>query len=818
MAKIQVKAQQRRFPVAPNLYGLFFEDINRSADSGLYPEMLRNRSFEDSIVPDGCKLSEDKMTFTSPTGWVCEFAHGEGKQAWIDADQIPPTDIPAWYADGAEMTLERANTLNLKRRAALNVKFADGGCIRNTGYVGVSVEAGKAYEFYMFAASVGDPASLTVSVESKDGTVYAAKSFRVAHGYAKYACTFVSAGTDCDAVFVIRAEKACEMLFGFTSLMPADTYNGHGMRIDLMEKLAGMKPKFLRFPGGCIVEGFSEESVMRFSKTVGPVWERPTHWNLWNYRTTNGLGFHEYLQICEDLDLEPLYVFNCGMTCQARIAAFLSDDLVRDLLEEAKNALEYARGSIRTKWGALRAKMGHPEPFRMTYLEIGNENGGPEYNKRYEQCYRELKALYPDIKFVSNTHTERDGLPTEIADEHFYSTPEFFAENMHRYDSYPRSGPEIFVGEFAVTNTYTAQLRAAAAEAMFMIGMEHNQDVVRLESYAPLFENVHYKSWNPNLLVFNNHQSYCIPSYYSWKLFGSHRGQYVVESDYDSERVYRRYSGVPFLFADAGTKFRAAMLNGKPVNFIDGILGSAKAEGDGFVMLPGTEEQAPKGRMAQDPKRVEEFMSRTFLTADAPASDAASFSVEVLVEEGKSLRFGISASRKDGSAEDSHTLTLFRGMTWFVENGKTFVRDGVLWHGDWYLGTTDAAVKVGEYNTFAYEADPTGGRLYINGALVGTYTIPNYQKTVAVALEDGEDVIVKLVNFSEKAEPVEIALDCGVQSEYEIHRVSGNAEDANSFENPENVHDVTLTGTGASQQFTYEAPAYSVNVLVLKRS
>ena len=396
MGKINVKTKEKRFPIAPHLYGLFFEDINRSADGGLYPEMIRNRSFEDSIVPDGCKYSEDKKVFTSPTGWVCEIYGGEGKQQWIDDAGLAPTDIPAWYAEGAEMTLNYTDTLNIKRRAALDVAFTEGGRIYNVGFVGHSDEACNGYDFYMFAKGVGGKAEITVSVESRDGAIYFSKDFTIADsGYAKYSTGLVSSGTDNNAIFVIRAKKACAVRFGFTSLMPSDTYNGHGMRPDLMKLLGDMKPKFFRFPGGCIVEGFTTESMMRFSKTVGPVWERPTHWNLWNYRTTNGIGFHEYLQICEDLDLEPMYVFNCGMTCQVRCPSFLSDDYVRELIEDVKNAIEYATGSVSTKWGSLRAAMGHPAPFKLTYVEIGNENWGPEYNERYEKFYSELKALYP---------------------------------------------------------------------------------------------------------------------------------------------------------------------------------------------------------------------------------------------------------------------------------------------------------------------------------------------------------------------------------------------------------------------------------------
>jgi len=823
MGKINVKTKEKRFPIAPHLYGLFFEDINRSADGGLYPELIRNRSFEDSIVPDGCKYSEDKKVFTSPTGWVCEIYGGEGKQQWIDDAGLAPTDIPAWYAEGAEMTLNYSDTLNIKRRAALDVTFNEGGRIYNVGFVGVSVEAGKGYDFYMFAKGVGGKADVTVSVESRDGAVYFSKDFTIADsGYAKYNAGFVSSGTDHNAIFVIRAKKACAVRFGFTSLMPADTYNGHGMRTDLMKLLRDMKPKFLRFPGGCIVEGFTTESMMRFSKTVGPVWERPTHWNLWNYRTTNGLGFHEYLQICEDLDLEPMYVFNCGMTCQARCPSFLSDDYIRELLEEAKNAIEYATGSVSTKWGSLRAAMGHPAPFKLTYVEIGNENWGPEYNERYEKFYRELKALYPHLKFISNTHTERDGLPTEIVDEHFYNTPEFFAENMDRYDSYPRSGPEIFVGEFAVTSGgYNARLRAAVAEAMFMVGLEKNQDIVKLASYAPLFENVHYKSWDPNLLVFNNHQSYGIPSYYVWKLFANHRGTDVLTTEYEGERIYRPYCGAPSIIGRPGVKYRNARYNGKPIEFADSIIGGVNVNGDEFETTKATEDQLPPG-LADNPRRAEEFYSNCFITIKGDGTENYTYEVEAFAEEGKPLYFGIHTSKRPESEirDDMPAFMQYKGISWIIEDGKSYVKDEHMRWGQRFTAPVPVSLKYGEYNTFKCEVTPIGGKLYINGELVGEYTVASYTTVSAVALDDAENdtIIIKAVNFSDKPDDITITLDCPVESKYKIHRISGSADDKNSFDSPTNISDVELEADGASQCFVYSAPSYSVSVLILKKA
>lgn len=817
MSKIQVNTNKVRFPVAPDLYGLFFEDINRSADGGLYPEMLRNRSFEDSILPLGCHVDKNNPDLlVTPTDYRSAFCGGEGRRNW-NGDTLP-TPIPAWYSDRAEMELDREYTLNASRLASLKVSFKADGYIKNVGFKGISVEEGKSYDFYIFASSPDAP-EILLSCESSDGDkVYFSKTVRItSKGFGKYQCGFVSKGTDHNAVFKIAALSDCSVSFGYCSLMPAETYNGHGMRIDLMEKLEAMHPKFLRFPGGCIVEGFTEDTMMRFKKTVGNPWERPTIWNLWDYRTTNGLGFHEYLQICEDLDLEPMYVFNCGMTCQGRNPIFLPDEKVDELIQEVKDAIEYATGDVTTKWGALRAEMGHPAPFKMTYIEIGNENWGEEYRRRYLRCYNELKKCYPNIRFISNCHTEYDGLPTEIADEHFYSSPEFFAENIRRYDNYYRSGTEIFVGEFAVTAGKIADCRAAVSEAMFMLGMERNQDAVTLASYAPLFENSSYRAWEPNLICFDNHQSYAIPSYYAWKLFSSNRGKAVLESKTRSGKVYRPFAGVPSLMGAPDTRFKNPIYGGKPIAFTD-IMGHSAANGDGgFTVSKPTDEQSPNETFRRDTDRWPEFLKNIFLVADT-SEIYDSFSVDVLVEESKPVHIGIATSKKtEGIGDWMDTRGHYNILSWVTENGYTKITEGPCSWQDSLCEQKPVALKMGEYNNFAYKTTENGGELYINGQLVMEYEFLNHPTVASVALDDGDGVILKIVNCSDNDEQVEISIDCDVESGYTVQYFSGDPDGKNSYSEPERICDKTCSCEGAGREFSYLAPAWSVNVLKLKK-
>lgn len=683
MSKLKIKTKERRFETARDLYGIFFEDINRAGDGGLYPEMLRNRSFEDSVLPEGYIQQEDGIHVKTVSGWLDEFCNGEGLCRWVKDNNIPETEIPAWYTHNAKMELELTDTLNEHRDAALRIQFEKGGSLTNTGYCGISVKAGESYSLYLFAKAK-EEIGLDVAIEYQ-GKVLTGNSLVVSgREYTRYDMK-LTAAEDChEAQLTISCKEGGEILLGFISLMPDNTYMGHGLRTDLVEKLKGMSPKFMRFPGGCIVEGTTPSTAMRFRDTVGPAWERPSKLFLWHYRSTLGLGFHEYLQLCEDLGMEPMYVCNCGMTCQGRKSVLLEGEALDEMVQDTLDAIEYAIGSKESKWGRLRASMGHPEPFKMTYLEIGNENWGPDYEKRYNMIYKKVKELYPQIKTIANEHVEKNGCPAECVDEHFYNTTEFFAEHVNYYDDYDRKGPKIFVGEVAVNEgNYMGQLYAALGEAAFLMGIEKNQDIVTLASYAPLFENINYRAWYPNLIRFNNHQSLGIPTYYVWKMFGQNRGEYVVRSE------------------DEG--------------------GQCSLEEFGFM---------------HDNKLTEDFA---------------------------------------------------------------------------------ISVKPGEYHRFGYETDGKQIRLYVDGELQKEISIPYGPAFVSVVTDTKDEIIIKAVNFAGDVDPVSITLDCQVQSDYTVTLLSGEKGDENSFEEPEKVKNITVNMHGASSEFVYEAPPYSVSVLRLKK-
>ena len=597
--------------------------------------------------------------------------------------------------------------------------------------------------------------------------------------------------------------------------MPAETFHGHGLRKDLAEKLEQMHPSFLRFPGGCIVEGFTLETAMFFCNTVGPVWERPSHWLLWHYRTTNGLGFHEYLQLCEDLKLSALYVCNCGMTCQGRGPYYFNEAQMQFAINETLNALEYALGSSQTHWGSLRAKMGHPEPFSLKYLEIGNENSGTEYEACFNRIREAVLERYPQIIIVSNTRSET--IKTDIVDDHYYNMPEFFAENIDIYDDYSRKNPNIFVGEFAVNQTYEGQLRAAISEAMFMVGFERNQDVVKLCSYAPLFSHVHYQSWYPNLIMFDNSRSYVIPSYYCFKLFGANRGDMVVSSKESCEKIYLSMHGLPVINGDCGLTWKNAVFNSIPVFPTKSLHGKAIQDNDSYVLQENDADEFTNQSIRS------QILPGIALGNDVESREG-SFTVQILAEKGKRIGVGMLCSpkpfsyydRTDPNPKDPWMLFNLEPLRWIVEgNTAALYRGGISLTQ--YSEPKQISLRYGEYNEFHYELTKTAVSLYLNGKLIDTVELPHYQSMCSVTTDTDDSVIIKIVNFSETDDPVCISIDCDVKSEYEVSQLTGKADFENSLDNPDQVHDTTTMLTGAGRCFTFTAPGLSVNVLKLKK-
>ncbi len=527
-SRIVIDTAAQGIAVSPVMHGVFFEDINYGADGGIYAELVQNRSFE----------------------------HAEALYSWGTVNR------------GADAVLSISDDRPLNKKnthfARLAIRDAGRGFgIANHGFGGIAVKSGEKYLFSVRARALdGFTGALGVRLEDETGQVIGQAEIPSlkADAWQKYEASFKSAATTPRARLVVLATGGAGRVdLDVVSLFPENTWKKrrNGLRADMVKMLADMKPGFLRFPGGCIVEGADLANAYRWKDTVGDIAERPQNWSRWQhalrkdhapqYYQTCGLGFFEYFQLCEDIGAEPVPIINCGMACQYQSKQLVPLAKLGPYVQDALDLIEFANGPATSKWGGVRAAMGHPGPFRLKYLGIGNEQWGPQYFERYKVFYDALKAKHPDIVLITTSgpgvddewwklawkkFRGEDGkppMPADIVDEHYYRPPSWFFSNAARYDSYDRDGPKVFAGEFAAHERDRRNtLRAALSEAAFMTGLLRNADVVTMAAYAPLFAKQGATQWAPDLIWFDNTRVFATPSYHVQKLYALNRPDAVL--------------------------------------------------------------------------------------------------------------------------------------------------------------------------------------------------------------------------------------------------------------------------------------------------
>ena len=531
--------------IAKTMVGVFFEDINFAADGGLYPERVKNRSFE---FPDALM------------GWKRAVPGG--------GTFTVRTDAPVSRNNGHYVRLEGTDP---------SQAFG----VMNDGFRGVGVEAGKSYVFSVVARRVGSgPSALRAEVRDTGGRVFgSARVDGIGPAWGRHSVTLVPKEAQSSGRLAVFLDGPGAMDVDEVSLFPADTYKNRpgGLRKDLGEWLEALHPGFLRFPGGCIVEGRYLEGRYQWKKTIGDPAERALLVNRWNdefvhkpaadYYQSFGLGFFEYFQLAEDIGAEPLPILNCGMACQFNSGELAPMNGLDQYIQDALDLIEFANGPVTSTWGKRRADLGHPAPFNMKLLGVGNEQWGADYPPRFAAFQKAIKAKYPDVQLVASADpfvdrpeakTQWDALRqlnADIVDEHFYRTPEWFFKHATQYDAFPRTGPKVFVGEYAAHTHPVGSgesrniWQAALGEAAFLTGLERNADVVTMSAYAPLFAHTDAWQWSPDLIWFDNLRSFATPNYYVQQLFASNRGETVLPITRDGKPV----TGEDGLFASAAT-------------------------------------------------------------------------------------------------------------------------------------------------------------------------------------------------------------------------------------------------------------------------
>ena len=494
--------------VSPTLYGLMTEEINYSYDGGTYAELVRNRTFQDAV--------------DNPVHWSLVQDHG-GTGA-IALDRTQP--------------LNAALPVSLKLDMAAAPASARVG-VANDGFWGIPVKPNTLYRASFYAkAAAGSSGELTISIESADGAmVYASAPVAgVGEAWKQFSVTLTTGKVAESAAtrLVISAGGPGTVWLNLVSLFPPTWKNRpNGNRPDIMQLLAGMKPSFLRFPGGNYLEGNTIAQRFDWKKTLGDLADRPGHPNdAWRYRSSDGMGLLEFLQWCEDLNMQPVLGIYAGYSLRGEKVAPGPD--LAPYVQDALDEIEYITGDATTKWGAERAKHGHPAPFALTYVEIGNEDnlerGTKTYEGRFAQFFDALRAKYPKLQLIATTKVT--GRVPDVVDEHFYPRQaEVFESDAAHYDSYDRKGPKIFVGEWATRiGAPTPNLLAAIGDAAWMTGMERNSDIVVMHAYAPLFVNVNPggMQWPTDLIGYDALHSYGSPSYYAQAMFSGHHGDVVL--------------------------------------------------------------------------------------------------------------------------------------------------------------------------------------------------------------------------------------------------------------------------------------------------
>nr|WP_107909305.1 alpha-L-arabinofuranosidase C-terminal domain-containing protein [Streptomyces chartreusis] len=788
---ITVDPATRGAAIDDTMYGVFFEDINRAADGGLYAELVQNRSFEYS--------TDDNRSYTPLTSWTVE---------------------------GAGEVVNDAGRLNERNRNYLSLSA--GSSVTNAGYnTGIRVEQGKRYDFSVWARA-GGGTTLTVALKDAAGALATARQVAVKGGWAKYRATFTATRTSNRGRLAVAATDAAAL--DMVSLFPRDTYRNqqNGLRKDLAEKIAALHPGFVRFPGGCLVNtgsmedysaasGWQRKRSYQWKDTVGPVEERATNANFWGYNQSYGLGYYEYFRFSEDIGAMPLPVVPALVTGCGQNKAVDDEALLKRHIQDTLDLIEFANGPATSKWGKVRAEMGHPRPFRLTHLEVGNEENLPaEFFDRFKQFRAAIEAEYPDITVVSNSGPDDTGTTfdtawklnreanVEMVDEHYYNSPNWFLQNNDRYDSYDRSGPKVFLGEYASQGN---AWKNGLSEAAFMTGLERNADVVKLASYAPLLANEDYVQWRPDLVWFNNRASWNSANYEVQKLFMNNVGDRVVPSE---ATTTPDVSGPITGAVGLSTWATGAAYDDVKVTAADGAtLLSDDFSGDAskWTHTGAGSWSVQDGQYVQTDAAAE----NTMVQAGDPSWHDYDLHVKATKKSGKEgflVAFGV---------KDTGNYYWWNLGGW--NNTQSAVEQAVD-GGKGTLLTKAGSIETGR----AYDIDvKVRGRqvtLYLDGQEWGGFTDDKpaepFRQVVTKDARTG-DLIVKVVN----AQPAEArtAIDLGGARVASTARVTTLAadQDAVNTETDAPVTPATSTFLGVADRFTYTFPANSVTFLRLKQ-
>ncbi|MBR1537562.1 MAG: hypothetical protein IJ630_11555 [Treponema sp.] len=801
--------------VSKNLFGIFYEDINYAADGGLYGEMVQNRSFEFGA-------SNNSAT----TGWKDHINKSGEKSA-------------------SRLKASKKGGLNANNPtyATFTAKAAGDG-FSNKGYKGMYFEAGKTYPGSVYLRSQDASVTsmtITIGADDSDAKTASVKIDGITSEWKKYEFSLTAAANTFNGCISLYADQAGKVDVDFVSLFMADIYKNepNGLRKDLAEMLEAMHPAFIRFPGGCIVHGHFLADRYQWKNTVGPVEERKETPNFWGgvipYQQSYGIGFYEYFRLCEDLGAEPIPVLSVGMSHDGEKS---STGEYKWYAQDALDMIEWATGPATSKWGKVRAEAGHPEPFKLNYIGIGNEDCGGDYLARFQYIASAIKKQYPNIKtIISSGFTYNDinfnnawnqvkqweknkktKNLTNLVDEHYYNPYTWFLTNGGRYDDqkfYPRGkdAPKVFIGEYASwVDGRRNSLFAALTEAAYMTSIERNGDVIEIASYAPLFARDGFVQWQPDAIWFDNSQVYGTPNYYVQQMFMTHKSDYTVKTSVtqpvNPDAKKKGIEGTVGIGSWATTaNFKDIKVtnndNGKVIYSSNGV----KDTNDFSVATQRGEWEIEKGNIVQKSMATPAFMA---LDNESDIEGMQNYTYELQAQktggaEGFLISFGVKGEN----------LYWWNMGGW--GNTQSCIEKGTLGGRSIIGDSKPMTLANNKWYKIKIEVKGESYKCYLDGKLMHEFTdVQNFDPLYAhVGRTNDGKIIMKIVNVTNEAQNVKVNLKGAknLGSSAKVTLITGGADDENSFRVPKQVAPTEETFNGVAEEFTYPAKPFSLSIL-----
>ena len=816
---INIDLQQRGADVSPNLYGIFFEEINHAGDGGLYAELVQNRGFEEHVLPlamhyeNGHAVGVDSPNYYS----------GVHKKWSIDWN-LEEKKYLGWSVKGNACVVAREvkemakplhrNTPNAMQLTISNMR--DGGSARliNSGYWGMGISKGEKYDLRFYVRSADYQGTIGAEItDSETGQVLGRVNLKKKNikEWTEYTGVITGKGTTAKGQLELVFTAPGTVFVDYVSLFPRHTFKNrrNGLRPDLARMLQGLHPKFMRWPGGCIVEGATFANRVKWKETLGDPMTRPGEWDLWGYRADWGMGYHEFLQFCEDLGMNGMFVGNAGLSCTWRNGDYVDTQEELDaVVQDFRDAIEYALGDPATnKWAKMRADAGHPKPFPLKYVEIGNENFDPMYVKHFNYIYGFLQKEYPQIIFINNlNHTDPllSQMPGDyMVDPHWYVNPDYFFNNNHLFDQASRAH-DIYVGEYACNSGVGGgNLLAAISEAAFILGMERNSDVVKMASYAPLFENVNHKDWTCNLIHYNSNQTYGRASYYVQKMAAENRPTYNVFVD----ETTREISTGPFRAGGIGLGSYATDCEFRNVKI---------AQNNQVTEYGPRRFEHKKGVWEVNGDVLSQHSDQTNTLSQLSGFKSDNYTLTLQARrtggrEGFFIYYGLDDSGRNGYGVNvagwDNKATAVQPMGNGVTDGYVSEKVGQTLDNDrWY----DVKLVV----------TPETATLYIDGKIITTAKPMTKTRQYCQTGYDEQthELVIKVVNGTE--EPYKRAFNIQgvdrVEARGRVITLAGDATAENTFQEPEKLSPSTTGYDGFAKQFSYQFAPMSFTILRIK--